>query len=123
MPNSATLQQLQFGSTLLAIAGYVGARMKIFLLVLIVAALVGGFGVGQFTGNMFSILGAAAGGVGTAALLLGLGAYFDHQDRKKPQRDTSLDHVFDSMITGKNKPTRKEVEDTKKRMQKTGKKR
>ncbi len=97
--------------------------MKIFILVLIVAALVGGFGVGQITGDMFSILGAAAGGVGTAAILLGLGAYFDHQDRKKPQRDTGLDHVFDTMITGKAKPTRKEVADAKKRIQKAGRKR
>jgi hypothetical protein len=97
--------------------------MKLFILVLIVAVLVGGFGVGQITGDQFSILGAAAGGIGTAAVLLSLGAYFDYQERKKPQHDTRLDHVFDSMITGKSKPTQKEVQDAKKRIQNSAKRR
>lgn len=97
--------------------------MKIFILVLVIASLVGGFGVGQVAGDTFSILGAAAGFVGTAALLLGLGAFFDYQDRKKPKRDTGLDHVFDSMITGKTNPSKNEIEKAKKRVREASKKR
>lgn len=86
--------------------------MFIFVLVLIAATVVGGFGVGQVTGDGFSILGAAGGGVGMFALLMGLGAYFSAQERK---RDKSLDHVFDRMVTGKANPTRAEIEAGKKR--------
>lgn len=96
--------------------------MKIFLVFLVVAALVGGFGVGQVSGSLFSILGAAAGFVGTGALLLGLGAFFDHQDKNIQQRDTSLDHVFDTMITGKKNPSKKEIAQAKDQIRKTRKK-
>lgn len=87
--------------------------MLIFVVVLIVAAAIGGFGVGQVTGDAFSILGAAGGAVATFAVLMGLGAFFDAQEKK---RDKSIDHVFDRMVTGKEKPTRAEVEAGKKRM-------
>jgi hypothetical protein len=77
---------------------------------------VGGFGVGQILGDTFSILGAVGGSLLTAALLLSLGAFFDYQDRKKPQRDTALDPVFERMITGKPNPSRTEVDAARKRI-------
>ncbi len=66
----------------------------------------------------FSILGAAIGGVGTAAVLLGLGAYFDSQDKKKgtPELTPEIKGVFDRMITGKENPTQTEINEAKKKL-------
>jgi hypothetical protein len=61
----------------------------------------------------FSILGAVIGGVGTAAVLLGLGAYFDAQAKKSPPLNPEMRGVFDRMITGKENPTSEEIEEAK----------
>lgn len=57
--------------------------MKIFVLVLIAAAVIGGFIGGEISGETFTVWGAAAGSVGTFAALMGLGAFFSHQEKKK----------------------------------------
>lgn len=57
--------------------------MKIFILVIIAATVVGGFVGGEVTDQPFTILGATLGGVGTFAVLMGLGAFFTHQEKKK----------------------------------------
>jgi len=49
------------------------------------------------------------GGVGTAAVLLGLGAYFDKQAKKQSDLPDDVRDIFDRMITGKNNPTQSEV--------------
>ena len=49
--------------------------------------------------SSFSITGAVIGGVGTAAFLLGLGAFFDSQERKKEQElPPEMREVFDRML-------------------------
>ncbi len=57
--------------------------MKIFVLVIIAATVIGGFIGGEVTDQTFTIWGAALGGVGTFAVLMGLGALFTHQEKKK----------------------------------------
>ncbi|OQW66966.1 MAG: hypothetical protein BVN29_04835 [Nitrospira sp. ST-bin5] len=57
--------------------------MKIFLVVIVVATLIGGFVVGELMDKTFSLLGAVVGGVGLTAVLLGLGAFFTAQEEKK----------------------------------------
>ena len=85
--------------------------MLLFIAVLIVATVVGGFAGGEIMGRTFSILGAAVGGVGTAAVLLGLGAFFHAQEeRKKRELPPEMRAVFDRMVTGKANPTAEEVE-------------
>jgi len=74
--------------------------VTLFLAVLVVVAVAGGFVGGEITGRTFSAIGATVGVVGTAAILLGLGAYFDYQDRKQPRLTPELRGVFDRM-TGK----------------------
>ena len=83
--------------------------MKIFILVLIAAAVIGGFVGAEIMGNTFSVTGAVIGGIGTGAALLCLGAYFDHQDRKSVGLTPEMRGVFDRMITGKSNPTAAEV--------------
>jgi hypothetical protein len=84
--------------------------MLLFIVVLIVAAIVGGFAGGELVGTSFSILGAAIGGVGTAAVLLGLGAYFHSQERKRSRDLTpEMRGVFDRLVTGKANPTPEEI--------------
>lgn len=77
--------------------------MKLFIAIVAAATVVGGFVGGELTGTTFTLSGAVVGGVGTAAVLLGLGAYFDSQERKR--RDTALPPevraVFDRMTAGK----------------------
>jgi hypothetical protein len=93
--------------------------MKIFIGVLFAAVILGGFAGGELLDKTFSILGAVVGGVGTAAVLLGLGAYFDAQERKakkSPPLTPEITGVFDRMITGKENPTRKEVEEAKRNL-------
>lgn len=84
--------------------------MKIFIVVLLGAVVVGGFTGGEVMHIPFSILGAVIGGVGTAAVLLGLGAYFDAQGKKWPSLNPEMRGVFDRMITGKENPTAEEIE-------------
>lgn len=62
--------------------------MKLFIAILFAATIVGGFVGGELSGATFTLTGAVVGGVGTAAVLLGLGAYFASQERRK--RDTDL---------------------------------
>lgn len=59
--------------------------MKIFILVVIAATVIGGLIGGEITDQTFTIWGAALGGVGTFSILLGLGAFFTHRDKKKDQ--------------------------------------
>ncbi len=87
--------------------------MKLFLLVLLVATAIGGFAGAEVLDTSFSILGAAIGGVGTAVVLLGLGAYFDAQEKKSPKLPPEMHGIFDRMITGKENPTAKEVQEAK----------
>lgn len=90
--------------------------MKIFILVLVAATAVGGFAGGEAVQTTFSILGAVIGGVGTAVILLGLGAYFDAQEKKKASELTpEIRAVFDRMVTGKANPTQQEIEEGKKK--------
>ncbi len=89
--------------------------MKVFIWVLIGAAILGGLIGGEILESGFSITGAVVGGVGTGAILLGLGGYFSAQESKKsPELTPEMRGVFDRMITGKDNPTRQEVAAAKK---------
>lgn len=88
--------------------------MKIFLGVLLAATIIGGFVGAEIFDVAFSITGAVIGGVGTAAVLLGLGAYFDAQDRKSKKLPPEMIGVFDRMITGKENPTQRDIQAAKK---------
>ncbi len=57
--------------------------MKTFIIVIAVATVLGGFVGGELTGNTFMLTGAVSGGVGTAAVLLGLGAFFTAQEERR----------------------------------------
>jgi len=83
--------------------------MKLFIGILFAATILGGFAGGEISGTSFSVLGMIIGGVGTAAVLLGLGAYFDKQDKKQSDLPDDVRDIFDRMITGKNNPTQSEV--------------
>lgn len=75
--------------------------MKIFVLVIVAAVIVGGFAGGEATGRTFSILWASVVGVSTFAVLMGLGAFFHYQEKKKKTEITpEIRAVFDRM-TGK----------------------
>jgi hypothetical protein len=85
--------------------------MVIFIVLLIVAGVAGGFVGGELTGGGFSALGAVIGSVGTATVLLSLGAYFSAQeDKKKRDLTPEMRGVFDRMITGKANPTQAEID-------------
>lgn len=85
--------------------------MILFAAVLILATVLGGFAGGEIVGRSFSVLGAAIGLVGTATVLLGLGAYFDSQERKRKRGlSPEMRAVFDRMVTGKENPTPAEVD-------------
>lgn len=83
--------------------------MKLFIGILLAATIAGGFAGGEILETSFSVLGAIVGGVGTAAVLLGLGAYFDAQSKKSPEVPPEMRSVFDRMITGKENPTPQEI--------------
>jgi hypothetical protein len=74
--------------------------MKIFLLVLFAAALIGGFVGGEVMDISFSITGAVIGVIGTSAFILGLGAYFDTQQKNNAELSPEMRAIFDRMITG-----------------------
>jgi hypothetical protein len=73
--------------------------MKKFIAVIFAAIVIGGFVGAELMDNSFSITGAVVGGVGTAAFLLGLGAFFDAQDKKRKDKDLppEIRAVFDRM--------------------------
>lgn len=79
--------------------------MKAFIIVIAVATVLGGFVGGELTDTTFMLTGAVIGGVGTAAVLLGLGAFFSAQDEKKrkagnPALTPEMRGVFDRMLAG-----------------------
>src|SRR5664279_3923239 len=76
--------------------------MKIFAVVILVATIVGGFVGGELAHRAFSMTGAVVAGLGVAAILLGLGAYFDLQDRRRRKASVPDDvrAVFDRMLKG-----------------------
>ncbi len=61
--------------------------MKIFIAVIIAAIVIGGFVGGELMGRTFSLTGAVIGGVGLASVLLGLGAFFDAQEKKNRKKE------------------------------------
>lgn len=75
-------------------------ELRVFGWVLAGATLIGGFVEGELTDRVFSLLGAVIGGVGTAVILLGLGAYFEAQERKRrgPPLSPEMRAVFDRML-------------------------
>lgn len=74
--------------------------MKLFIGLIIAAAVIGGFVGAEITGDDFSITGAVIGGVGVFSALMGLGAFFDSQERKRRAREISpeMRGVFDRMF-------------------------
>jgi hypothetical protein len=75
--------------------------MKVFIVVIIAATLLGGFIGGELTDQTFTIWGAAVGGVGTFAVLMGLGAYFSHQEEKREKTadlTPEMKAVFDRIL-------------------------
>lgn len=77
--------------------------MKIFVAVIAVAIIIGGFVGAELMDSSFSITGAVVGGIGTFVVLLGLGAFFDAQERKRKEEDLPPEVIdfFDHML-GKN---------------------
>ena|SRR5438094_2247419 len=75
-------------------------RMKRFIAVIVAATVIGGFVGAELMDSSFSITGAVGGGVGTAAILLGLGAFFDAQERKRKEKllPPEMRAVFDRML-------------------------
>ncbi len=78
--------------------------MKMFIVVIVIATIIGGFVGGEITDKTFSILGATVGGVGLTTILLGLGAYFTAQEekKKKKQLPPEIRGAFDRMFGGHN---------------------
>lgn len=75
--------------------------LLIFALVLLVAALIGGFVGAEWTGSSFSPTGAVLAGGITAAVLLGLGAFFTHRDKtKRKPIPPEIRGVMDRMFSG-----------------------
>lgn len=76
--------------------------MKMFILVIVIATVIGGFVGGEIMDKTFSILGATIGGAGLTTILLGLGAYFTAQEEKKrkQQLPPEIRGVFDRMFGG-----------------------
>lgn len=74
--------------------------MRMFVLVIGVATVVGGFVGGELSDKTFSITGAVGGGVATTAVLLGLGAYFHAQEERKRKANLppEVRAVFDRMV-------------------------
>ncbi|MFL1547411.1 hypothetical protein, partial [Pseudomonas sp. O39] len=78
--------------------------MKKFIGIIIVATIVCGFVGGELTDKTFSITGAVIGGVSLAAILMGLGAFFYNQEKKRNIEITpEMRGVFDRMV-GKESP-------------------
>jgi PAB1-binding protein PBP1 len=82
--------------------------MKLFLLILFISTILGGFVGAEIADTSFSIIGAVIGGIGTAVVIYSVGGYFDTQN-KKSELPPEMHAVFDRMITGKENPTQQEV--------------
>lgn len=95
--------------------------MKIFFAVLLAAAIIGGFVGAEILETDFSITGAVIGGIGTGAVLLGLGAYFDAREKKSSEVPPEVRAIFDRMITGKEKPTPRDIQKAKQSIIKSSK--
>lgn len=83
--------------------------MKVFVAVIIVATILGGFVGGELTDRTFLLTGAVIGGVGVAVVLLGLGAFFSAQDDKRKNRrgaglPPEIREVFGRMLGHEAKP-------------------
>jgi len=74
--------------------------MRLFVVIIIVATVIGGFVGGELMDLTFSLTGAVIGGGGLAGIMLGLGAYFDAQDKKtrKEELTPEIRAVFDRML-------------------------
>lgn len=74
--------------------------MRAFVLAIVVATVIGGFVGGELSDRTFSLLGALVGSVGSATVLLGLGAYFTAQEerRRKDALPPEVRQVFDRMF-------------------------
>lgn len=78
-------------------------RMKMFIVVIVVATIIGGFVGGELMDKTLSLLGAVIGGVGLTTALLGLGAYFTAQEEKKKKKNDlppEMRGVLDRMFGG-----------------------
>lgn len=86
--------------------------MKIFIGIIIAAIAIGGFVGGELMGRTFSLTGAVIGGVGLASVLLGLGAFFDAQEKKNRQKKLTpeMRAVFDRMAVRMSETTKKQSE-------------
>jgi len=75
--------------------------VKLFVAVILAAVVIGGLVGAELMDSSFSITGAVVGGVGTAAVLLGLGAFFDAQERKRKEKalPPEMRAVFDRMLS------------------------
>jgi tetratricopeptide (TPR) repeat protein len=80
--------------------------LRLFLAVLAIAGLIGGFIGGRFTGASFSLIWAAAFLLGTGAVLLSLGAFFARQERRKKEEELppEVRAVFDRMVGKSSSP-------------------
>lgn len=76
--------------------------MRVFVIVIIFSAILGGLIAGELTDNEFIVTGAVAGGLGVAAVIFGLGAFFSAQDERRKSGSTvitpELRAVFDRML-------------------------
>ena len=73
--------------------------MRLFICVIIAATVIGGFVGGELMATTFSITGAVVGGVGLATILIGLGAYFSGQEKKRvPELTPEMRGVFDRIV-------------------------
>ena len=74
--------------------------MKILIVVLIGATVIGGFVGAELPYTSFPITGEIIGGVGTFSILMGLGAFFSAQDRKNSGKELPqvMREVFDRML-------------------------
>lgn len=73
--------------------------MRLFICVIIAATVIGGFVGGELMATTFSITGAVVGGAGLATILIGLGAYFNGQEKKRgPELTPEMRGVFDRIV-------------------------
>ena len=74
--------------------------MKLLIIFILVAFILGGFVGGEITDRDFSITGAVIGGAGVFAIIFGLGWFFFEQDKKQKKTTVSpeMREVFDRML-------------------------
>ena len=68
-------------------------------MVIIFAAVIGGLVGGEQVDKVFTLTGAVIGGLGTASVLLALGAYFNSQGKKSTKKEVpkEMREVFERM--------------------------